>query len=342
MKIVFFISLTFLLLTGCKSKKEQENVIPVDVEKAEAELITLSEEYSGMVAASHISNLSFKESGYVKEVFVTENQWIKKGQILAILDDAILKANYNSAHAIKIQAEDAYNRMRALYLSKSLPEIKWVETKSAYEQALAREKITKEKLSNLLLLAPSNGFVTSRMVEPGMNISAGTPVLTIMEGDNIKIQVSIPENDISKILIGQKCYLKFSSLEDKTFIGFVRNKSRISDPVSHTYIVNVSIDKHANVDILPGMTCEVKFMIKNGINRQIVLSPTAIQIKGKDKFVWIIKDKKPIMKKVSLGRYFQDKIIVHGLNEGDTIIVNGGQKLNSSTKISLRWRTRVE
>ncbi len=86
--------------------------------------------YSGTVEEESGSAVSFSAAGTIRSLSVAEGQSVKKGQLIGVLDDASLRNAYDIAKATLDQARDAYERMKLLHDSNSLPEIKYVDVQS--------------------------------------------------------------------------------------------------------------------------------------------------------------------------------------------------------------------
>lgn len=340
MKCIYLISIFIIagisLFVSCKEVSlNQEKRVPVEVCEVKVDSSVSKQGYTGIVEERRASMLSFQVPGNVEFVNVRENQKVVKGQILAGVNKQILQDSYDAALSTLRQAEDAYNRMELLYESNSLPEIKWVETQTALQQARSVASIAKENLQNSVLVAPFSGIITNRMVETGMIVSAGTPLFRLTDTDSMKIKVSVSENEISKIRIGQKCEIHVSALNDGTFTGTVAEKGIIANPLSRTYEIMISL--HEKIDgLLPGMICHVD-ILSDEFYPQILLPASVIQLDGVRTYVWIVEDDVAIRKEINIGKLYRNGVMVeNGLKEGDRVIVNGYQKISNGTKVEVR------
>lgn len=324
-------------LVGCKDTTPTHRTpIAVETYTVRVDSTPVKRSYTGIVEEAVASQLSFQVPGKIESINVQENQMVKKGQILAILNKRILQDSYNASKAVLTQAEDAYNRMKQLYENNSLPEIKWIEARTSLIQATAMESIAKENLQNGILKAPYEGVITNQMAEEGMNVAAGMPIFRISKADSLKIKISVPENEIAKTYITQDCEVKIPVLcNNKSFPGKVTQKGIIANPLSHTYEIKLVPDKKIE-GLLPGMICQVD-VIEDSIRPQVIIPATAIQVDGSSTFVWSINNDVATRVNVKVGMLHKNGVnIEHGLIDGDIIISNGYQKVSNGMKVQMK------
>lgn len=119
------------LLVSCGKKEAQATVEPVKVkemivgEGGSLPHASADFDYSGTVEEENGSSLSFTTGGTITQLRVNVGDRVSKGQLIATVDPTSVRNNYDMAHAAKIQAEDAYKRMKQLHDKGSLPDIKW-------------------------------------------------------------------------------------------------------------------------------------------------------------------------------------------------------------------------
>ncbi len=102
--------------------------------------------YIGTVEAEITVPVNFTGIGTVQKVYVSEGQFVSRGQTLAVLENSTAKNSMEIAESMEKQAKDAYNRLTKVYKEGSLPEIKYVEMESKLQQAVSGAQIAKKKL----------------------------------------------------------------------------------------------------------------------------------------------------------------------------------------------------
>ena len=326
-----------LMTTGCKQQKEVQETAPVKVKVMKVEPVGIDggQAFSGTVEEQTGSTLSFPVAGTVRQIRVEAGQRVGRGELIATLDEATLQSTYDAAAAALAQAEDAYARMKQLHDSNSLPEIQWVETQSKLKQARSAERIAKKNLADGKLYAPFSGVISSKDVEVGQNVMPGTPVARLVTVSSVKVSIAVPENEISRISIGQPVSVCVSALDGKTFTGKVVEKGIAANRLSRSYGVKALIDNPSG-ELMPGMICTLTIG-SDAAAQSIVLPADIIQTDEQNrKFVWVSDKGKARKKIVTTGRLLPDGVQVSaGLTSGDCVIVEGRQKVSENTDITI-------
>ncbi|MFK7770515.1 MAG: efflux RND transporter periplasmic adaptor subunit [Saprospiraceae bacterium] len=286
---IFFI----FLLTACGEEKKsvvEETIRPVKFGKVMMSGDALSETFSGSAQSSKESKVSFKVSGTLTRLNVKVGDMVRKGQLLAKIDQTDYSVQYQqsvannktsetqiqSAKSQLINSKATYQRIEKLYENNSVSISEFEQAKSALElaeasynasiaQANASEKQVESAQNQVRysnLIAPFSGVITAVMVEENELVGSGTPIATISAMNNPEISVGIPEIFISKIKKNQRVDIVFSSMSNQTFSGKVYEVA-FSSLGGSTYPVTVRIDKPTQ-DIRPGMVADVHFSFSNG------------------------------------------------------------------------------
>jgi membrane fusion protein, multidrug efflux system len=342
MKKVIYPVFVATLFIGCGQQQEsisdEGKSLKVKVEVVKTLNGTSELQYSGTIEASQTIPLTFQTTGLVEKVYVDEGDEVKKGQLLATVDKSDLQNIFDAALSKYKQAKDAYDRLKTVHKQGSLPEIKWVEMVTNLEQAKSSMELSKNNLDKCNMRAPENGVIGQRNIEPGqasIGVSSSPIELVIIE--TVMVKVSVPENEISKIKKGIKANFRVSALNDKQFDGIVTNISPVADAISRTYNVKITV-KNSGLELMPGMVCDVKLNLKS--EKEIVIIPyNAITTDEHGKpFVFVVSTNNKTVKKheITTGNYHESGIeVIGGLNIGETIVVEGKEKLSDNSLISL-------
>ena len=333
---IFLSALIWISCSGKKDENQAIRAVPVKVVKVSESSYMNSRNYVGTVEAVSSSSLSFEVMGNVSKVFVTEGENVQKGKLLATLDKATLQNSYNASLASLKEAQDAYNRMKSLYDNGSLPEMKWVEVQSKLQQAVSMEQISRKGLKDAGLHAPFSGVISSKSIEPGMNVMPGIEVMQLADISTVNIKIAVPEKEISRVNKGQQAEVRVGALGDKLFTGVVSEKGIVANPLAHTYEVKIKLNNTSH-ELMPGMVCKVGVHSRE-TEAGIVLPNHTVQLQpdGK-KFVWVVKDNAASQRMVNTGDLTSEGVIITaGLQPGDEVIVSGNQKVSEGTKIAVK------
>ena len=320
--------------TKTQDKKENSRNVQVKVQKIEYSNGIYTKEYVGTVESENSVNVSFQTLGNIEQMTVQEGEFVQKGQLLAKLNESSAENLYDIAKATLNRAQDGYDRLSAMHENNSLPEIQYVEVKTALEQAESAEKIARKNLEDCKLYAPFSGVIGKRYMETGANIMPGVPVYLLMNINSIKIKIAIPEREISSIRIGERSQIIVPALNDRSFEGKVIEKGVTAHPISHTYDIKVQINNKDH-QLLPGMVCSVNLTndtgSENNTGENIVIPLKSVQLDHSGKhFVWLIdKDRKVFHREITIGDFIGNGVTVTGgLNEGDILVTEGYQNVS--------------
>lgn len=337
MKQIITLTTLAFLLVGCSEKKEtvKEVVIPkVTVKKIKSTVEKESLTYSGTIEADNTVSLGFSVPGRISKVYVQEGQKVKKGQLLASIDQTTYKNAFDIANAGLEQANDNFKRLNSLYQKGSLPERDFIAVKVAVAQANANKNLAAKNLADTKLYAPFSGMITAKMTEIGATAAPGVPAFTVMKTDKVYAKASITESEISKLKIGTDAKVEISSLNE-TFNGKVAIVNPSADAVTRTFNVKVRLDNKED-KLLPGMISNIKINTGNTVDVITVPSESIIRDANNILYVFVVKENKAIKKRVSLGSFKGNEVIVtNGLSIGDSVVIAGNKNLKDGQTVSL-------
>ena len=332
------LALLTLCLTNCSKQPEIEpvrKIIPVKVMSIGLSNQSHTQNYVGTIEESSSVSLCFSGTGTIERVLVSEGERIIKGQLLASLNSGTARNAYASAKSTLNQAQDAYNRLKPLHEKGSLTDIKFIEAESGLEKAKAMEAIAKKSVEDCNLYAPMGGVISSRSVEEGVNVMPGMPAFKLVSIEEVDVKISIPENEISEIGIGQPASIVISALNNKEYKGAIYKKGVEGNLLSRTYDIRIRL-KNTQLELMPGMVCKV-YIEQPDKPENIAIPNRAIQISHDNKkFVWLADGNTAKRRFITTGSLSNSGVIVEtGLSEGDKLIIEGYQKVSEGMKINI-------
>jgi len=331
-----FTAIAICFFVACSNKKgtvEQEKIIPVKVMEIAATNTASTQNYIGTVEESTAVSLAFSSMGTVEQVYVSEGQRVGKGQLLATLNSATAENSYQMMLAKQQQAQDAYDRLVKVHNNGSLPDIKFVEVETGLQQAKSMTAVSKKNLDDCRLYAPRDGVIASRNVEVGSSAMPGVEAFKLVSIEKVNIKISIPENEIRKIVEGQQATVQAPTLDNAVFTGKIGMKGVTANPISHTYEAKISIN-NPQAQLMPGMICKV-FLANNTKTTEIVVPNQTIQIAADgSRYVWLADGNVAKRRFVKTGGMNDNGIVIaEGLSIGDSLIVEGFQKVCEGMRI---------
>ena len=206
---------------------------------------------------------------------------------------------------------------------------------SAQEQA-SRAASNAQSASTLAgyrtIIAPSNAVVTKRLIDPGVYVQAGTPILRVAVVDHLRIQANVAQQDLSSIHVGTPFAAK--TLGGTTLRGRVSSVAPIADPATHTALVEAIIDG-ATQGISPGDYLRVTFVSQMSRAAGVQVPSAAIVSGGADAAVWI--DVSGNAHRVPVRVLSDDGTTARvrgALKDGDRVVVDGAATLEDGQTIT--------
>ena len=342
MKQLIIPAIALSMLIACHPKENQDNLpgnkpIMVATVIVKKEKVVTALRYSGTAEAYQSIPLTFQTTGTVQEVLADAGDIVQKGQLLASLDPTDAKSMYEITLSQYQQAKDAYERLKTVHNQGSLPEIKWVEMESKLDQAQSSLNLAKNNLDKCKLYAPVNGMVGRRNIEPGMSsLSIVSAPLELVDIKQVYVKISVPENEVARIVKGMKAIFTVSALNDKEFKGVVANISPVADRISRTYEAKILVP-NPEFALKPGMVCDVK--METTIEKELILVPYQSVSKDSENhtFVFLVdaaakRARKQIIK---TGQYQDAGLeVISGLEQGQIIVNGGKEKLSDNSLIA--------
>lgn len=335
---ILFISAMAFLMSSCSQKeKTQTDVLKVEVEIVNSTNAESGRQYVGVVEENSSVACSFTGSGAISKVCVDEGQHVRKGQLVAQLDETQARNMVQAAQASAMQAHDAKERLRQLHESNSLPDMKWVEIQSQVEQAEAQLQLARKHLAECCIYAPTDGVVGKKMLDAGETALPSMPVLTILNIDKVKVRISIPEREIASISTSTASTISVDALGGRTFYGGTIVKGVQADVLTHTYDIKIDVTNAEGL-LLPGMVAKVYIDGVGTNDGPLVTVPIRCVQQSADGrlFVWTCVNGKAHRQDISTGEVSGNRIeITAGLNVGDKVITAGYQKVSEGSPVTI-------
>ncbi len=290
--------------------------------------------YSGTVEEGSGTTVSFSAAGTIRTLNVAEGDRVSKGQLIGTLDDASLRNAYDIARSTLAQAEDAYDRMKILHDSNSLPDIKWVDVQSKLSQARSAAEIARIALDDARLYAPVAGVISEKSASVGQTVAPGIPVVKIVDISSVKVGISVPESEIGGFAIGSEASITTGVPSAETYSGTLVEKAVSANPLSRSYWVKYQVDNRDG-RLLPGMICDVA--VDNSSTVEGIILPVSAVLLAADNtnFVWLDSAGTACKREVIPGAMIPEGILISsGLTGGDRVITAGMDKVSRGTKVT--------
>ena len=301
--------------------------------------------YPAEIYAFQDTTMAFEVNGKIIKFNYKEGQKIKKGDVVAQLDDAIYRANYNASKANYDQALADYKRYKKLLNLKAVSQNDFEKKRQNLQVTKAALNVAKKNLQETKLIAEFDGVIAKKLVDDFERVTAKQPIVRLQDNSSYKIKFFVPENDI-QLLKGELSvknisslvffYVTFSNDEDKKYKAKLIDISTTAEKVTRTFEATLQMQIQDDITILPGMTAEVNVIAKNGKENRIFIPYSAVFTdESKKSFVWLMnKENRVFKQEVKLGKPSKDLIeVLSGLNKVSKIVTSGIRFLNEGDKV---------
>lgn len=278
-------------------------------------------------------DLSFETSGKITQISFTEGSLVKKGQLLAKVNDRPLQAQLHKLQSQLKLAEDRVFRQNALLIKDAVSKEAYEQVKTDLASLNADIELIKANILQTELRAPFDGIIGLRQVSEGAYASPTTIVAKLTKVSPLKIDFSVPERYSSQIKKGTRLTFSVDGKQDDFGATVYATESKV-DPATRTLTIR-ALYPNTGIHLLPGRFAQVKIKLHEIPNAIAIPTEAIVPEMGMDK-VYLYKSGKSVPTEVKTGLRTESQIqIVQGLNIGDTLITSGTLQLRTGLKITL-------
>lgn len=312
----------------------QQAAIPVQVAPVVRGNISTFLMYTSTVEAEREVDVVAKVAGQVVQLPSEEGLRVRKGQLLAQLDEAELKIDLMQAQARMETDKAAYERAKNM-LEKNLISAENFETaRLQYESSKATYEAARLRVEYTSIRSPIDGIVTARNIELGQRVNVNQVLFRIADFTPLRVRIYVPEKDMKKIYEGQKAVVTADAIPNETFEGVVRMISPIVDPTNGTVKVTIDINNPKN-QLKPGMFASVHITTDSHENT-LLIPKKALLLESQTDQVFVYDNGIARKRTLKLGFVSGDTAeVLEGLQEGELVVVIGQEGLREGLPIRI-------
>jgi RND family efflux transporter MFP subunit len=305
--------------------------------------------YTAEIKSRYEMELSFQVGGKLVSRAVDIGAFVKKGTVLAQLDQTDQRTGVDAARAAvnavraeldRARTEEARYRdllergltTRASYLAQQTA----VKTgQSQLEQASAELQLNEQRLGYTTLRADSDGVVTRLFAEVGAVVSAGQRVLSVARPDALEAVFDVPDGRMDEIRGATAVRVALLTDATTSYVAAIREVSPTADPATRTYQVKATIaDPPANLRLGTSVIVTVP---QSGGAGGVALPATALFQKDGDPAVWVVHDDLTLeLRAVRVERYESDAVLIAaGLAARERVVTAGVHRLAAGERVRL-------
>jgi membrane fusion protein (multidrug efflux system) len=316
--------------------------------KDKAKLVTLTAlaptsfthyiDLQGSVDAVNSSYISPRTGGVVTQLYIKQGDHVRQGQLLLKLDDAIQRQQLASDETQLAYSKDIYQRRKNLWDEKIGTEVDLVNAKNQMDQAESKLKIDQQQLDYTSVYADIPGTVNTLNVKVGEAFAQGSQALQIVNTDNLKVVVLVPEIYQERVRVGTPVKITFPGLNNKEVTGTIAVAGKEINQDNRAFQVEIHLPNSG--DIRANQVAIVKLQDYSTSNA-LTIPINTLQTDETGKYVLIgaqQNDKLVAHKKtITIGQTYGDKVqVTSGLQTGDQLITDGYQGLYEGQVITTK------
>ncbi|MCT4654411.1 MAG: efflux RND transporter periplasmic adaptor subunit [Cohaesibacter sp.] len=329
-------------LAACEEKAEapaqmstKEVVRPAKIAVATSSLYSLGKSFPGTTEASRKSTLAFRVSGQILEFPVKAGQVVKKGDLIARLDDTPFMNVLNDRQAKFDFAKTELERNKSLFEKKHVSKSALDRFQANYTAAAVALKQAQDDVGYSKLTAPYDGVIAQTLTENYQNILAKEAIVQFQGNQNIDIVFAVPERlflHISREKAAQNNAVKvtFDGFAGREFDAYYYEHESIPDAATRSFKVTMRMPIPKDLIVLPGMSVTVKFDLAALIDQaspanELLVPLEAVFEEAGKRWVWKLDAQNAAHKtEVEVTGISEDQIRVSsGLKEGEKVIAVG-------------------
>ncbi len=314
---------------------------PVQVFRAPLSLQSWVDEIAalGTTSANESITLSAKVTETVARINFSDNATVNAGDVLVELTGRAEVAALKEAQAVFVDAERQYERLSTVVKQGTVTRAQLDTQGATRDQARARSEAIRARLSDRVIVAPFSGVTGFRMVSPGALVTPGTAITTLDDIASLKLDFSIPENQLALVHVGDLVVARSSAFGGRDFSGVVVSLDSRIDASSRAVKVRAKIAnpklEDGSFTLLPGMLLSVKLQAQT--RSALAISEIAVLQQATQAYVYKVVGKNAVERvDVVLGARRSGQVeVLSGLTEADVVVGEGGSKLRPGMTVEL-------
>ena len=303
----------------------------------EKEFTTYVELQANLKSRKNVVILS-EFQGTLKNLFVREGQLVKKGELLAEINDSGLKEQLDQMLIQANYTKDNFDRVKRLWEKNIGSEMQFLKAKSDFETSSKMVEQIRDQLSKTKIYAPFDGEIDEIISNLGSNLVPGSPILRVVNLDKIYAEAQVPEKYVSSIELGTEALVSIPLLNKEVTSKIVQSGNFIN-PNNRTFRVEAPVE---NQDKRIKQNLNARIKIKNYINLKALVVPLRVirEDASGNPFIYklVTTDKKDVFLTVKIfvetGANNDEEIeITKGLSIGDIIVLEGANNVEDNQRV---------
>lgn len=278
--------------------------------------------------------------GTLKKVFVKEGQAVRKGQLIARVDDGGMSSQLTQLEAQLALAKTTFERQERLWNQKIGSEIQFLQAKTSYEASVQAKASLEQQLKKSKVYAPFAGRIDKVFFEEGAVVApgAGSALFRVVNLTEMYLEVDVPEAYVATVVNGTKTKV-FIPVLNRTVETSIHHTGSFINPGNRSFKAQVKLSNE-NEDIKPNLTAKVQ--IRDYFNENAMLIPQSLLSENAEgnQFVYVIENKnnKTTVQRriVETGESQGDLMeVTSGIAVGDRLVAEGARRVRDNQEVEI-------
>ena len=317
---------------------------------------------SGYVVARRKAAVASKGTGTLVFLGVEEGDRVKKGQVIARLEDSDVAATLQRAREDLRVAQADFNdaklsldRQKVLLAKGMIAQAEFDSAEARYKRVVASIEAAKfgvkeaeVAVANTRIVAPFDGTVLKKNADVGEIVaplagaaSSRAAVVTIADMSSLEVDADVAEANITRVAPNQNCEIRLDAYPDRSYLGYVSKIVPTADRAKATVLVKIKF-KNYDERVLPDMSAKITFLSAEFAETAAVqpflgLPSTAVMTRNGRAVVYQVKEDRAVEVPVVVGRRVGNLIeIQQGLKNGERVIGNVAEEIRPGAKVAVK------
>ncbi|MCH5346700.1 MAG: efflux RND transporter periplasmic adaptor subunit [Muribaculaceae bacterium] len=332
-----------LLASGCSRQDDKapalRNVMLTSVSSLSGDASTT---YPGVVEEGASVSAAFMADGKIARIAVKEGDRVHKGQLLAALDDSDYRIGVSQLEAQFNQMTKEKERMDAMFEKHNIAPNDYEKFQTGYEQLKLQLDGARRRLDYTRLNAPASGYISTKYMNEGELVGAGTPVVNIVDDSRLMASVDLPVGvylERSHIAAASGSVPGVAGSIPLSIVSFTPDADN-----NMLYHMKLAIPSSVARELTPGMNISVTLETSENTKAEAIIPSRAIVAQDGKTFVWVYNaaDSTIHRKAVTVEGAPSGKMsVVKGVMPGESIVETGVKQLYEGEKVNVLNRKDI-
>ena len=279
----------------------------------------------GTVDAKNNIMINSENGGVVRRFAVKEGQRVKRGQLIAIIDNEVMDANVEELTSALALATTAYERQKRLWEQKIGTEMQYLQAKSNKESLEARLRAIKTQSGKANITAPFSGVIDQIFASEGELTGPQVPLVRLVNLDETKVVADVPENHLNSVRAGMPVDVYFDLMEESVECN-VSSVGAYINPANRTFRLYVELPKDDKFK--PNLYAKIRICDLEVPEAMVLPSNLIQQDRSGNDFVYVLKENAAQKTVIRVGATEGGMSwIQEGIEVGDVVVDRGSRSI---------------